>query len=317
MGRRLEFAVGVLNGTVGDYLARTGNGLATPMTLAHAGQPLDVTREALRRAYPHATPRVSLLIHGIMCTEDIFRFPDGSDYGTKLKDDVGLTPLYLRYNSGLAIPDNGAHLATLLGALVEAWPVPLTEIVPIGYSMGGLVFRSACHVASENAQPWLSLVKRAVYVGTPHRGATTERAGRILARVLGSVPDPVTQLIGDIANLRSDGVKDLGDADLRHEDRARRDWTALKDRHHPVPLLPGIRHHLLAGSVAMDTALSALFGDSVVPLGSATNGAMRAVEKQALAPEHVKILAGINHMGLAHHPHVYAQLRAWLTEEKT
>ena len=31
MGKKLELALGILNGTIGDYLAQTGNGLATPM----------------------------------------------------------------------------------------------------------------------------------------------------------------------------------------------------------------------------------------------------------------------------------------------
>ena len=73
MGSRLEFALGVLNGTVGDYLARTGNGLATPMSLIHDGEPLPLDRAAIARAYPDANGRMVILIHGVMCTEDIFR----------------------------------------------------------------------------------------------------------------------------------------------------------------------------------------------------------------------------------------------------
>ncbi len=48
----------------------------------------------------------------------------GVTYGTRLRDDLGLTPVYLRYNTGLHISDNGRSLDDLLAALVDAWPVP-------------------------------------------------------------------------------------------------------------------------------------------------------------------------------------------------
>ena len=77
-----------------------------------------------------------------MCTEDAWTFPDGSDYGSLLARDLGYTPISLRYNTGRAIPDNGADLARLLGQLVAEYPVPIAEILPLGFSMGGQVIRS-------------------------------------------------------------------------------------------------------------------------------------------------------------------------------
>ena len=56
-------------------------------------------------------------------------------------------------------------------------------------------------------------MRRAIYVGTPHLGAPLERAGRTIAKVLRAIDDPYTRLVGELADLRSDGVKDLGDAD--------------------------------------------------------------------------------------------------------
>ena len=142
MGRKLENALGILNGTIGDYLARTGNGLATPMTFVHDGAPMAVRRDVLARAYPDATSRVVVLLHGIMCTETVWTLPEGGDYGAFLARDFGLTPLYIRYNSGLAIADNGVAFADLLESLINEWPVPVEEILLLGFSMGGLVARS-------------------------------------------------------------------------------------------------------------------------------------------------------------------------------
>jgi len=304
MGKNLEFAIGILNGAIGDYLARSGNGLATAMSFVLDNEeltPLD--RDTFRRAYPAATGRVVVLLHGLMCTESIFDMP-GGDYGARLASDHGYTPLYVRYNTGLSIPDNGTSFARLLDRLIDVYPRPIDEILLLGYSMGGLVIRSACHAASEGESKWLPLVERILYVGTPHRGAPLERAGRVLTKILDAIPDPYTRLIAEIGNLRSDGVKDLGDSEIRHEDRARRRRTfSLTDAAHPVPLLPTIRHYLVAGALLADPAL-AFFGDAIVPLASAT-GADPNDPAPALAANHVITLPGIDHVSIARSPAVY------------
>ncbi|MBI5538363.1 MAG: alpha/beta hydrolase [Deltaproteobacteria bacterium] len=317
MGKKLDEVIGVLNGTIGDHLARTGNGLGIAMGLYHDGQPLAIEPDAIRAAHPDAGARAALLVHGIMCTESVWQFPDGSDYGTMLQRDLGITPLYVRYNSGLSIPDNGASLARLLESLAGAWPAPLEEIILIGFSMGGLLVRSACHTAHREKLAWLGMVRRALYVGTPHRGAPTERAGRVLARVLRAIPEPVTRLIADIGDLRSDGIKDLGDADVRHEDRARRrDTISLRDPRHPVPLLDGMEHHLIAGSLSQSKWLTMLFGDAIVPVSSATDGRHGEAQAGGMPSGDVRLIPGVAHLGLAHHPEVYAQIRAWCEETK-
>ena len=315
MGKKLETTLGVLNGTIGDYLARTGNGLATPMQLVVEGAPVAIERAALARSYPGAASRVVLLAHGLMCSESVWDMPGGGDYGSLLARDLGFSPLYLRYNSGRAIPDNGADLARLLESLLDAWPVAVEEILLLGFSMGGLVVRAACHVASTGSMRWLPLVRRAIYVGTPHLGAPYERLGRALSKIAAVVPDPFVRLAAQIGDLRSDGIKDLGDADLRHEDRERRHAArSLRDPRHPVPLLPGIEHYMVAGALSTDPRLAMVFGDALVPMASGTNGLRAEPGTRALPPRHVKVFAGTAHMTLAHDLHVYEQIRAWCEE---
>jgi len=89
---------------------------------------------------------------------------------------------------------------------------------------------------------------------------------------------------------------------------------ALRDPRHPVPLLPSIRHHLVAGSLSATPWLAALFGDSVVPVPSATDGACATAEAMALPPENVRILNGVSHLDLPRRPDVYQQIRAWSAE---
>lgn len=338
MGRKTESAVGFLNGLVGDRLARGGNGLATVMTLALGDRPLPVEAAALRAALPEAsggaTDRIVLLVHGLFNTESVWRLPDGDDLGARLRRDLGLCPLYLRYNTGLPIADNGAALDALLERVVAAWPVAVRELVLLGYSMGGLMARAACHAASERGSPWLPLVRRAVYVGTPHEGAPLERLGRAVSRALSRIDDPYTQLLGRIAELRSDGVKDLGDADLRHQDRlgrraqpdrARRGpRLSLRDRRHPVPLLPGIEHFLVAGTLGAvrdAPGLRDLFGlfprvvgDALVPVPSGTAVHHLFDDGAGIPADHVTVLPRTSHLALPRSPQVYQQIRAWLEE---
>ena len=263
MGKNLELAIGVLNGVLGDYLERTDNGLAMPMELVHRGK---------------AGPRVVLLVHGLGCTESIWTFPNGDDYGALLARDLGYSPVYVRFNSGLAIEENGAALARLLETLCATHPVPVEEILLLGYSLGGLVVRNACRVARREGHGWLGRVRRAIYVATPPRGAPLERLGRSVARLLLASGDPYARLAADIGNLRSSGVKDLGDGD-------------------PIPLLRQIRHYLIAGT-----------SDAMVPVPSASD---------AWKSGPVKVLEGVGHVELAHHPDVFTQIRAWCEESSS
>jgi triacylglycerol lipase len=315
----LDLAIGVLNGTIGNYLKRTGNGLATPMQLVHEGSPVPLDRASLIAAYPGASPRVVVMVHGLMSTESVWEMADGTTYGSRLAQDRAVTSLFVRYNSGLHVSENGEALDALLERLVAEYPVPIEELILVGHSMGGLVIRSAVHAASAGERRWLPLVKRAFYLGTPHLGAPLERFGNVLTwalRTVGdAVGDPYTRLIADILNLRSDGVKDLRYANLRREDWEGSDADALlQNRRHPVPLLPHIRHHLVAATLSDDPRLTLLFGDAIVPLRSAT-GRARDVDRCAIFPqEHVRVLPRLDHLRLAHEPEVYALLSAWCEE---
>ena len=90
---------------------------------------------------------MALLVHGL-CLSDQNWNRKGHDHGVALERDLGYTPIYLHYNTGLHISDNGRDFAEMLDALVAKWPAPVEELVIIGHSMGGLVSRSAYHYGS-------------------------------------------------------------------------------------------------------------------------------------------------------------------------
>ena len=94
-------------------------------------------------------------MHGLTGDEFCWSWGAEDAYGSRLASDLDYTPVYLRYNSGLHISENGRTVAALLEQLVEAWPVEVHQIALVGHSMGGLVARSAAHRAHEHDQSWV------------------------------------------------------------------------------------------------------------------------------------------------------------------
>lgn len=301
-----------LNAVLGDYLERSQNPLAIEMRFYHQGRPLALTEPALRAAHPRLSPRIAIFVHGMAQTESCWTFPDAPQrsYGELLRAELGITPFYLRYNTGRHVSRNGRELALLLEELTRAYPQPLEELSLLGHSMGGLLIRSACHYAAELGLAWLEKARRACYLGTPHLGSPYEKAGHLLSVVLGAIDHPVVQLTGTLANLRSAGVKDLRHGSLLDEDWQEQDLDApFGEWPRRVPLCAGIDHYLVAGALSEQEGhiVSRLIGDALVRLGSATDPGRDA----GLPPEHIAVVPGIHHMQLAHSAQVYARLRTW------
>ena len=96
-------------------------------------------REMLEVAFPEATSKVAVFIHGLGETEESWRLHADrhgvgteSTYGSRLALDLGYTPVYLRYNTGLHISENGQHLTALLDDVVAAWPTTGRRVDPGG-----------------------------------------------------------------------------------------------------------------------------------------------------------------------------------------
>lgn len=296
-----EAIVSALNGVMGDYLAASGNPLALPMTVRSKGMPLTLEHKALRAALPDAKGRVLLMIHGL-CMNDLQWTRAGHNHGSQLAASLGFTPLYLRYNSGLSIADNGRNLAALLETLIEQWPVPIQELVLLGHSMGGLVARSACAQSDAQAR-WRKSLKRMVFLGTPHFGAPLERGGHWVDLLLGATPwsAPFAQL----GKLRSVGI-----TDLRH-------GTLLDSSHHPLPR--GVRCHAVAATTSRATDKQGmvqrkLWGDGLVPLDSALGVHADPSRTLKMPATRKLIVYGTNHLDLLASQEVATQLEAWLGE---
>ena len=313
-GPEREAMVAVLNGVLGDYLAETGNPLAIEMSLRHGGTPLELEREALREALPGAGGKLLVLLHG-SCMNDLQWNRHGHDHGAALARDLGYTPVYLHYNSGLHVSTNGRQLDALLEQLVSAWPVPLEELVLLGHSMGGLVARSACHFAETHGEgaplAWRSKLTKLVCLGTPHHGAPLERGGNWIDVLLGvsRYSTPLARL----GKLRSAGVTDLRFGNVLDEHWAGRDrFARAKDPRSELKLPENVACYAIAGTTSPEGGENP-FGDGLVPVESALGRHDQTHLTLAFPADHQLVAYGVGHIDLLSRPEIYAQLRAWLS----
>ena len=310
-GRNERVLRGALNGMFGDALAASGSALAIQMSLHDRAGPLSLSSCAPRAL----CPRVCVFLHGLACDEQSWRvrtdawatspwadtLPAGEapHYGSLLEHELGVSALWLRYNSGLAIDDNAQQLADLLEALSRAAP-QVDEWLLIGHSMGGLVARRAQALAAAAGLGWARRVPIIVCLGSPHQGAPLEKLGAVVAVVL-SVSD-VTRPLARIANARSRGIKDL-----------RRGLQGAASVAASPATPPALRLVFATlGDMAepdrrrgMGAFVGSVLGDGLVRAGSAADdGAQGDVQRVELA--------GLGHMSLLNHPRVYAVIRSWL-----
>ena len=311
-------ALGALNGMYGDALARRGSPLALGMGIRHRGRELTADRAALEATFPGAGGRVVVFLHGLCETDEAWRLGTRRaggdarlDYGERLERDLGWTPLYVRYNTGLHVSDNGRELSSLLEDVVEAWPAPVDQLALVGHSMGGLVARSACHHGSAVGAAWTGRVGAVVCLGTPHLGAPLEKGANALAWALRSVPE--TRPLARFVNARSVGIKDLRFGSCAEEDWCDGDPDEfLRDRCREVPFLPTATYYFVAATISRDRhhPLGVVLGDLFVQSSSASGrGRRRRIPFEVGNGHHV---GGLHHFRLLNHPAVYAQLRTWL-----
>jgi pimeloyl-ACP methyl ester carboxylesterase len=288
---RGSLTLGALNGALGDRLESSGNPLALEMSFRPSGE-------------EHApTGRLAVFVHGLCETDEAWRLFSRRPYGSRLYEELGYTPLYLRYNSGLRISDNGRRLAELLELEVTEWPVPVEEIALVGHSMGGLVARSACHYGGD----WTRSVRHVFCLGSPHLGAPLEKGANALGYALARLPE--TRPLAKVVNGRSVGIKDL-----RFGSCAEEDWCDcdpdefLRDRCTEVPFLECATYYFVGATLSQRS--NSLVGDLLVRYPSASGSGRR--RRLPFEVDHGMHLGGANHFQLLNHPAVYDQLVKWL-----
>jgi pimeloyl-ACP methyl ester carboxylesterase len=309
-----EGLMAALNGILGDYLAASNSPLAITMRLRQNGVVLPDERESLAAAIPDAGGKMVVLLHGL-CMNDLQWKRNGHDHGAALKRDLGYTPVYLHYNSGLHISTNGRAFAERLERLVQLWPAPLTELVIVGHSMGGLVARSACHYGELARHEWRRRLGKIVFVGTPHHGSPLERGGNWIDVLLGA--SRYSAPLARLGKIRSAGITDLRfgnllDEDWNKEDRFRR----TRDVRVPVPLPQGVACYAIAATTGkkMGDLSDRLLGDGIVPVASALGRHADPKYRLTFDDSRQHVACGMGHLDLLSRPEVYARIKQWLAE---
>ena len=348
-GSHREAVIAALNGVCGDHLARSGNSLAIPMQLrvllppaTQSGELPGLKSPARKQSAEHQLPfdnlfevekrsveihpqpkaltdnsfsptgRLLILAHGLSMNDREWTSRQ-HNHAEALAEDGDYTPVYTLYNSGRNISTNGREFCHQLTGLLNTWPVPVESISFIGFSMGGLLTRSAMHIAKEEGHAWLSKVDKAVYVGTPHHGAVMERGGYWLHKSL--TYSPYTAPLAALGRIRSAGITNLRHGNVQDEDWQHHDeHEDNTDSRVPTPLAGGIKHYAIAATLSRRSGerMGRVLGDGLVHPSSATGRHNNPDFNLAFPEEHTKIFYGLGHLAMLHDLRVMSQLKEWL-----
>ncbi len=295
-----DAVVAALNGVVGDVLAERNSTLAIATEFRREGKPIPPLPERV-------SGRVLVLVHGSSAS-DLGWSRKGHHHGEALEKELGFTWVALRYNSGKHVSTNGHEFADALQKLIDAWPVPVTELVIVAHSMGGLVSRAACLSAEARSLSWRTKLKSFVTLGTPHEGAPMERMGNLVNTLLGisRYSAPLEQL----AHIRSAGVTDLRFGLTKDEEWKGVDRFANEsDPRTHIELPANVTCFAIAATTSKELTPSSV-GDGLVPIDSALG--RHAKPELTLTFANQRVFTGLSHLDLLNDPQVYGQLRDWL-----
>lgn len=306
--------VAAVNGLIGDELRMIDDPQAIAMAVRVDGRDIPVSPWPIGEAFRGASSHIALFLHGLCESDESWQLGDKdgtSTYAARLKADTDATPVFIRYNTGLRISENGKHLDLLMRQLVDAWPTPVTRITLVGHSMGGLVVRAATNYATASGQTWHQVVRDVVCLGTPHAGAALEKVAHVGSQVLHFFPE--TRPFSAILNTRSAGILDLRHGYISQEEWEGQDLTRLwgLDRIAAAPLAHA-EYHFVAATLGASKRhpLSAVLGDLLVHFSSAAGiGRDGAIVDGA----RLEYLPSAHHFALLNNPRIADWLVQWLT----
>ncbi len=280
---------------------------------------IELTAEGLKNCFggKQPTKKVCILIHGLTNNETIWSFSNQSDYGTFLQEDLQYTPLYLRYNTGLHISDNGKAFANTMEQLHENYPIEIEEVTIIAHSMGGLITHSACYYAQLEQNSWTQKLKNIFLLATPHFGSFLEKFANVTTNILEKVPNWPTRMVGKILNLRSAGIKDLRFGYLTEDEWNSEDPDKLlKNNKKPISKLEGVNYYVISGRLTHEEKhwVSYLFGDILVSKRSATARSKNTKEFNFPLENHFEF-GKTFHFELNTRIEVYEKIKEWIIKE--
>ena len=303
-----------LNGVVGDYLEETENPLQITMQFRHLSQAIEMDPKSIDDAYPSINGKILLMVHG-SCMNDLQWTREDHNHGMALADELGLTPIYLHYNTGRHVSSNGQSLNELLEDLVLNWTVPIEELHIIAHSMGGLVSRSAIHYSQEQNNSWTNHLKKIIFLGTPHQGAPLERMGNYVDNILESIP--YAKPFARLGKLRSAGITDLRYGSIVDEDWEDIDrFEITRNQRNNISLCTNIEYYNIAAAIGKksDRLSHKTIGDNLVDIKSALGKHKNPNQNLAFKLKNNWVIYENNHLDLLSNLQVYDKIKCWLKE---
>lgn len=289
----------VINGVLGDRLESENNPLAIRMSLSdHIGQPLQLD------APVDGHGPIMLFVHGLCMSqtdwEPDFLVGAHPDFRRWCEEKLGAATVYLRYNSGRSIEQNGRELSELIDGWLQHNPD--RDLIMIGHSMGGLISRSALLHAAAAKHSWPERLTHLVCLGSPHHGSHWERLGELANGFLMKVA--YTAPFYKLGNVRSAGIRALHDGQVMTDRSEVGDSPANADH---TLLLAATRSGNIEG---IETGY--LTDDKLVPVGSALGENLDSDESLINSQVTRHIIAEADHFTLLWGTRSYRYLKKWL-----
>ncbi|MBW7858217.1 MAG: alpha/beta hydrolase [Leptonema sp. (in: Bacteria)] len=205
-----------------------------------------------------------LCVPGLFCDETMWhRF--WADSNLKLQF------LYVRFNPGAHISDNGKALLSMIKQLLDCPKFKGRKLNVITYSQGGLILRSALYQSAQKGESYWQRLNKVIFISSPDGGSYIEKLGFWLGMAAESMPVWAVQLIGKIGNQRSDAMKDLSHGIIREEDWQNIDHPDRYGKQLYFGELDNVDAYQIYSIIANDdSSLSSWIGDGVVEKSSLT-----------------------------------------------
>jgi pimeloyl-ACP methyl ester carboxylesterase len=293
--RKKDVFLSIINGVYGDRLLLTDNELALGMQFFHQNQAID---SQLSSNLKSPSTKIMLFIHGLCMSHHCWE-SGGENLSSKMAETLGYTPVYLDYNTGRCIADNGLELAIQLEKLVDIWPVNVSNITIVGHSMGGLVARSASYYGEKNNCRWLHINKTLVSIGTPHAGAPLEKVASALENLMQLSPYAIPFV--RLTKIRSQGIENLRYGEITTSDKF-------------VPLPIDVEYFALAATLNKQQKFTTekFIGDGLVTPDSAFGQGQDSSSTLLIPAENKRLIYELGHNEMLTDAGVFQQLETWL-----
>lgn len=293
--RKKDVFLSIINGVYGDRLLLTDNELALGMQFFHQNQAID---SQLSSNLKSPSTKIMLFIHGLCMSHHCWE-SGGENLSSKMAETLGYTPVYLDYNTGRCIADNGLELAIQLEKLVDIWPVNVSNITIVGHSMGGLVARSASYYGEKNNCRWLHINKTLVSIGTPHAGAPLEKVASALENLMQLSPYSIPFV--RLTKIRSQGIENLRYGEITTSDKF-------------VPLPIDVEYFALAATLNKQQKFTTekFIGDGLVTPDSAFGQGQDSSSTLLIPAENKRLIYELGHNEMLTDAGVFQQLETWL-----